>query len=64
MKRTDLEDLRRTVEQVRSEVHPDLDADFTDSVVTAEEQNPEDDAEAMRAIESALTKSITLKGMS
>lgn len=57
MKKTDLDDLLNTVEAIRREMHPDLDAHFIKNVVAAEEQNPEDDAEALRAIEIALKKS-------
>ena len=55
MRTTDLRDLMLTVEQVRSEKHPSLDPTFLEAVITAEEQNPEDDNEALRCIQVALS---------
>lgn len=53
MRTTDLKELMDTVEQLRKELHPHLDAAFIRAVVRAEEQNA-DDAEALRAIDAAL----------
>ena len=46
------------VEAVRREIHPNLDRQFLEAVVRAEEQYPEDDAAAIGAIESALRRSV------
>jgi len=54
MRTTDLQDLLETVERIRGDIHPDLDARFLAAVIRAEEENPEDDAEAVRVIELAL----------
>ena len=54
MQTTDLRELLDTVEAIRAEKHADLDAGFLGAVVRAEEENPDDDAEAIRAIEAAL----------
>jgi ABC-type nitrate/sulfonate/bicarbonate transport system substrate-binding protein len=54
MKTTDLGDLLNTVEAMRVERHPDLDAGFLAAVVAAEEANLDDDDAAIRAIEKAL----------
>ncbi len=62
MRKTDLKDLMRTVDLLRSELHPDLDAGFLEAVVRAEEENPEDDAEAVHAIQAALKAALTAKG--
>jgi hypothetical protein len=62
MRTTDLKDLMKTVELLRTELHPDLDAAFLEAVVRAEEENPEDDAEAVRAIQVALKTVLTAKG--
>lgn len=63
MKTTDLKDLLNTVEALRKELHPDLDASFVEAVVRAEEQNPEDDAEASRAVQTALKTALAAKGV-
>ena len=63
MRTTDLKDLTKTVELLRKELHPDLDPAFLAAVVRAEEENPEDDAEALRAIESALRVVLVAKGV-
>jgi hypothetical protein len=63
MKTTDLKDLLSTVEALRKELHPDLDASFVEAVVRAEEQNPEDDAEASRAVQTALKTALAAKGV-
>ena len=63
MRTTDLKDLIKTVDLLRSEIHPDLDARFLDAVVRAEEENPEDDAEAVRAIQAALRTVLATKGV-
>ena len=62
MKTTDLKDLLKTVELLRKELHPELDAAFLKAVVHAEEQNPEDDGEALREIEAALKKVLAKQG--
>lgn len=62
MKTTDLKDLLKTVEFLRKELHPELDAGFLKAVVRAEEQNPEDDAEALREIEAALRSVLAAQG--
>lgn len=61
MRKTDLKDLVKTVELLRTELHPNLDAGFLEAVVRAEEENPEDDAEAVRAIQAALKAALTAK---
>jgi hypothetical protein len=55
MRTTDLQELMNAVELKRAELHPELDAGFLESVVRAEEENPEDDDEAMRLIQIALS---------
>jgi len=62
MRTTDLKDLTNTVEQLRKALHADLDAGFVEAVVRAEEQNPEDDAEALRTIQAALKAVLVAKG--
>ena len=62
MRTTDLKDLTKTVDLLRTELHPDLDAGFLEAVVRAEEENPEDDAEALRAIQNALKAVLVAKG--
>jgi hypothetical protein len=63
MRTTDLKDLLTTVEALREELHPDLDTSFIEAVVRAEEQNPEDDDEALRAVRAALTVALAAKGV-
>lgn len=63
MRTTNLKDLTDTVEQLRKELHPDLDSGFLRAVVRAEEQNPEDDVEALRAIETVLNQVLVAKGV-
>ena len=63
MRTTDLKDLLSTVEALREELHSDLDPSFVEAVVRAEEQNPEDDAEALRAVRAALTVALAAKGV-
>lgn len=63
MRTNDLQDLLETVEQLRAELHPDLDAKFLKAVVHAEQENPEDDAEAVRSIEAALKAELVAKGV-
>lgn len=60
---TDLTDLTKTVELLRKELHPDLDAAFLEAVVRAEEKNPEDDAEALREIQAALKAVLVATGV-
>jgi hypothetical protein len=64
MQTTDLKDLMETVDRIRSEMHPDLDIRFLEAVVRAEEENPEDDAAALRAIQVALRVTLVSKGTS
>ena len=63
MRTTDLKDLLTTVEALREELHPDLDTSFIEAVVRAEEQNPEDDDEALRAVRAALAVALAAKGV-
>jgi hypothetical protein len=63
MRTTDLKDLLTTVEALREDLHPDLDTAFVEAVVRAEEQNPEDDDEALRAVRAALTMALAVKGV-
>lgn len=63
MRTADLKDLTAVVESLRKELHPDLDAQFLATVVMAEEQNPEDDAAALRAIQAALKAVLVSKGL-
>ncbi len=62
MRKTDLANLRQTVARMRSELHPDLDAAFVDAVITAEDENPEDDQEAVRQIQVALQAALARRG--
>lgn len=62
MQTTDLKDLMETVEMLRQELHPNLDARFLRAVILAEESNPEDDVEAVRSIHLALTELLDVGG--
>lgn len=62
MQTTDLKGLLETVEVLRQQIHPELDPGFVVAVVRAEEQNPEDDAEALKAIERALRDVLAKEG--
>ena len=62
MQTTDLKDLIDAVESLRKQLYPDLDAGFLEAVVRAEEENPEDDAEALRAIQAALKVVMVAQG--
>ena len=62
MQTNDLKDLLEAVEAIRKEIHADLDRGFLAAVVQAEEQNPEDDAEAIRAIQEALKAALAVRG--
>lgn len=62
MRTTDLTDLKKTVERLREKLHPDLQAGFLEAVVKAEEENPEDDAAALHAIQAALKAVLVAKG--
>jgi hypothetical protein len=64
MRTTDLKEIIDTLEQIRGKVHPDLDRVFLEAVVRAEEENPEDDTEAVNAIETALKAVLASRGMS
>ena len=61
MPTTNLKDLMKTVELLRAKLHSDLDAAFIEAVVRAEEENPEEDEEAVRAIEIALNTALAAK---
>ena len=58
MRTTDLQDLLATVERMRRKMHPDLDRDFLQAVVQAEDTFPEDDASALNLIEAALRNAL------
>ena len=62
MPMTDIQDILDAVERVRAETHPELDARFLEMVVEAEQNHPDDDAAAMRAIESALENLLGARG--
>lgn len=62
MATNDFKDLKAALEQLREKRYPDLDSDFVREVLKAEQENPEDDTEALRAIESALKKALAKKG--
>jgi hypothetical protein len=62
MKRSDLDDLIDTVERIRLESHPHLDAAFLRAVIEAEEQSLEDEVEALKAIEAALEVALASRG--
>jgi hypothetical protein len=62
MRKTDLHDLIKTVELIRKDLHPDLEPQFIEAVVRAEEENPEDDETALRAIQSALRTLLESRG--
>ncbi len=62
MPTTNLDALITTVERLRVRLHPDLDAALLEAVVHAEEQNPDDDTEALRDIQTALTRVLDAKG--
>jgi hypothetical protein len=58
MRTIDSSELMSAVETARLELHSELDPDFLRAVVKAEEENPEDDSAAMRAIHHALAVAI------
>lgn len=62
MRTTDIDDLIKTVESIRKQVHADLDARFVKAIIYAEKNNPEDDAAALREIEHALNLALGSKG--
>jgi hypothetical protein len=62
MRTTDLRDLTSTVEALRAELHPDLDGEFLQAVIRAEDENQEDDEEALRRIQAALNAVLLVKG--
>lgn len=62
MRTTDLRDLTSTVEALRVELHPDLDGEFLQAVIRAEDENQEDDEEALRRIQAALNAVLLAKG--
>lgn len=61
MRTTDFQELLDTVERLRKEKYPSLDDGFLQSIVRIEEENPEDDAEALRAIDDALRAVLSTK---
>ncbi len=63
MKTTDIASLLRAVESIRAARHPDLDVEFVRAVLEAEEANPDDDGEALRAIRQALNTMVSRKGV-
>lgn len=58
MRTIDSSELMNAVETARLELHSELDPEFLRAVVKAEEENPEDDAAALRAIRQALAVAI------
>jgi hypothetical protein len=54
MKKTEVDKILATVEEIREELHPEIGAGFVAAVVKAEEMNPDDDSAALQAIEGAL----------
>ena len=62
MRTSDLDELRDVVEKVRAEEFPDLDATFLNAVIDAEEGSPEEDEEALRAINAALDAALAREG--
>lgn len=64
MSTSDFDELMGTVLQVLRETFPDLDVGFVEAVVRAEERYPESDAEAIRAIQSALREALAKQGAS
>jgi hypothetical protein len=50
MRKTDLEDLRRVLQQIRSEKYPALDPQFVDAILEAEAGAIDDEAGALRAL--------------
>ena len=62
MKTTNLNDLIEVVRRIRDEKYPQLDMQFLEAVVRAEEDNPEDDEEGLRSIRQALTRALSSKG--
>jgi hypothetical protein len=54
MSTNDLKELSEIVERLRLEMHPDLDKNFLQAVVCAEEANPDDDGDAVTVIQRAL----------
>ena len=63
MKTKDLKSLIETVDALRLEMYPDLDKSFLEAVIQAEEANPEDEGEAVAAIEKALSAVLKTKGV-
>lgn len=62
MRTSDLKGLLDTVEEVRRDLYPDLDSDLLRAVILAEEQNPEDEGEALRAIQAAVDAALAKEG--
>ena len=48
---------------LKKELQPELDTGFLEAVIRAEEENPEDDADALRAIQVALKVVLTNRGV-
>lgn len=63
MRTTDLKELMHTVEALRQEMHPELDAGFLEQVIRAEEENTEDEGAAVQAIEAAMRALLKAKGV-
>jgi len=51
---SELSDLARVVETIRSAVHPEIDKSFVDAVLQAEANAPGQDAAALQAIRAAV----------
>lgn len=60
--KTDLRDLRLTVETIRRDSYSHLDREFLSAIVSAEDQNPDDNEEALRTIREALALSLSRQG--
>lgn len=56
--RTDLSDLRATLEQLRKVQHPELSADLVNAVIDAEAANPDDDTSALREVRRAVEEGL------
>jgi hypothetical protein len=62
MRTTELKALLEVVEALREDLHPDLDKAFLQAVVRAEQENPDDEEEALRAITAALKPLLAKRG--
>lgn len=61
MRTTELKDILKTIEAIRAQDYPELDKSFLEAVVIAEDENPDDEGEAIRSIESALQSVLKVK---